>query len=619
MYIRKTVSKSKKNSKKRYYTYRLVESIRIGDKVKQQTLLNLGADFSLDQSHWSALSKRIDDILKGHPSLFELNQEIESLAQQYAAQLLSIKAAAVPISSDAPVIYDSVDLESLEHLDPRSIGSESMLYGTIKKLKLDEALESLGFSALQQRTAMGLLIAKAAAPSSEAAALTWLQESSGAGELFGADFSKVSLNSIYRTGDLLFKHKSFLEQYLYTTQMSHFDCEETITLYDLTNTYFEGEAKAAPKAKRGRSKEKRSDAPLVTLAVVLDGSGFVKHSEIFEGNVSEPGTLKEMLDALRSPKGDERDKSTLLDTPQDAPIIVMDAGIASQENIDYVKEKGYRYIVVSRKRQKQFDTTQAVSVKEDKNGTAIVRAQRVVNENGEVELYCHSLPREAKERAMQERTQTLFTEQLDALKEGLFKPRRLKRYEKVLEKIGRLKERHSDIAPYYDIEVIKDKNSDNAIDILYEAKEEIDHKSAMNGIYCLRTNADTLDEETLWGTYVTLTDLEAVFRSLKSELGLRPIYHQKQSRIDAHLFITLLAYSLVHTIRYRLKAKGVHDSWETIRKKMRSQIRVTSRLQLQDGRTVHIRNSSLPGEKQKEIYNALGLTHKPGKATRVYV
>ena len=619
MYIRKTVSKSKKNSKKKYYTYRLVESIRIGDKVKQQTLLNLGSSFNLDQSHWSTLSKRIDDILKGHPSLFEPDREIEVLAQQYAAQLLSLKAAAVPGSGGASVAYESVDLDTLEHLDPRSIGGESLLYETIKRLKLGEALESLGLSSLQQRTVMGLLIAKAVAPSSEAAALTWLQQSSGAGELFGADFTKVSLNSIYRAGDLIKKHKSFLEQYLYRTQMCHFGCEETITLYDLTNTYFEGEAKAAPKAKRGRSKEKRSDAPLVTLAVVLDGSGFVKHSEIFAGNVSEPQTLEAMLNALQSPKEHKEDKNTLLDTLHSAPIIVMDAGIASQANIDYVKEKGYRYIVVSRKREKQFDTDKAVNVKEDKNGTAIVRAQRVVNESGEIELYCHSLPREAKEHAMQERTQTLFVEQLAALKEGLSKPRRLKRYEKVLEKIGRLKECHSDIAPYYTIEVIKDTHSDNAIDILYEAKEAIDHKSAMNGIYCLRTNADTLDEETLWRTYVTLTDLEAVFRSLKSELGLRPIYHQKQSRIDAHLFITLLAYALVHTIRYQLKAKGIDDSWDTIRKKMGSQTRVTTRLQCEDGRTVHIRKSSLPGEKQKEIYNVLGLSHKPGKTTRVYV
>jgi len=144
MYIRKTISKSKKNPKKRYYTYRLVESIRIGEKVKQHTLLNLGADFSLDQSHWSTLSKRIDDILKGQPSLFELDQEIESLAQQYAAQLLSTKAAAGSTDGgDTSITYESVNLESLEHLDPKSIGGESLLYETIQKLKLNEALESV--------------------------------------------------------------------------------------------------------------------------------------------------------------------------------------------------------------------------------------------------------------------------------------------------------------------------------------------------------------------------------------------------------------------------------------------------------------------------------------------
>ena len=160
MYIRKTISKSKKNSKKKYYTYRLVESIRIRDKVKQHTLLNLGSNFSLGQSHWSALSKRIDDILKGYPSLFEPGKEVEALAQQYAAQLLSAKAATVSLGSNDTVAYDSVDLESLEHLDPKSIGGESLLYETIQSLKLNETLKSLRLSALQQRTVMGLLIAR---------------------------------------------------------------------------------------------------------------------------------------------------------------------------------------------------------------------------------------------------------------------------------------------------------------------------------------------------------------------------------------------------------------------------------------------------------------------------
>jgi hypothetical protein len=206
MYIRRTVSKSKKNSKKRYYTYRLVESVHIGRKVKQRTLLNLGADFSLDRSHWSTLSKRIEDILENRPSLFELDREIESLAQQYAAQLLSVKAASS--SDDSSIAYECVDLGSLEHLDPRSIGGESLLYESIQTLKLEKALSSLGFPTSQRHIAMGMLVAKALAPFSEAAALSWLRTSSGIGELIGTDFGKVSLNSLYRIDDLLLKHKA---------------------------------------------------------------------------------------------------------------------------------------------------------------------------------------------------------------------------------------------------------------------------------------------------------------------------------------------------------------------------------------------------------------------------
>jgi len=301
------------------------------------------------------------------------------------------------------------------------------------------------------------------------------------------------------------------------------------------------------------------------------------------------------------------------------PLIAMDAGIASEANITWLREQGYTYITVSRKKEKQFDGSKAVVVKQ-KEDDIIVRAQKVIDEESdEIELYCHSKPRAAKEAAMQLQRQTRFEEGLAYLKAGLSIPRRTKKYTKVLERVGRLKERYRAIARYYSIEVTKDPKSDDAKDLIYKEKKDMDHKSAMNGVYCLRTNDKQLDEATLWKTYTSLTDLEAVFRSLKSELGLRPIYHQKQSRVDGHLFITLLAYSIIHSIRYRLKAKGMHESWERIRDTMRAQVRVTTTLQCQDGRTVHIRKSSQLDEKQKELMDALRLKHSAGKVSRVYV
>ncbi len=444
----------------------------------------------MDQSLWSDLSKRIEDIIKGQSSLFSLDKETESLAQQYALQVLSSKAQTVEEGSDGATVYEAVDLDTLTHSNSKSIGVEHMLYEMIGELSLETKLSDMELTPMQFNAALGVIIAKAAAPDSEAASLQWLQEHSGTGELFGVDYTKMSLNSFYRISDTLLKHKKELEDFLYQRQKRLFGFEETITLYDLTNTYFEGGAAGVEKAARGRSKEKRSDAPLVTLALVLDGSGFVKRSEIFEGNISEPTTLKKMIKALTK---SERDQ-TILDLNK-KPLIAMDAGIASEENLTWLKEQGYEYIAVSRKQQMQFDESQSVIVKQ-KEDDVIVRVQKVINgESDEIELYCHSAPREAKEVAMQQQVQTRFLEELAYLKAGLSIKRRTKKYTKVIEKVGRLKERYSAIAQYYTIEVIKDPKSDNAAELIYKEKKDIENKSAMNGVYCLRTNNKQLDDK----------------------------------------------------------------------------------------------------------------------------
>lgn len=614
MYIRKTVSKSKKDQNQKYYTYRLVESVRIGKKVKQNTLLNLGADFSVDQSLWSDLSKRIEDIIKGQSSLFSLDAKTESLAQQYALQILSSRSKKVEEESDSDILYEAVNLDTMTHSNVKTVGVEHLLYEMMRELKLDEKLDTLDLTPMQFNAALGVIIAKATAPDSEAASLKWLQDHSAAGELFDADYTKMSLSTFYRISDRLLAHKKELEDFLYQGQKELFGFEETITLYDLTNTYFEGSATGVDKAARGRSKEKRTDAPLITLALVLDGSGFVKRSEIFKGNISEPKTLQQMIKALTK----KESETNILDVAK-KPLIAMDAGIASEENLTWLKEHGYEYIAVSRKHEKQFDESKAVVVKQKKDDV-IVRVQKVINEaSDEIELYCHSVPREAKEEAMQKQVQTRFEEELAYLKEGLGIKRRTKKYTKVIEKVGRLKERYKAISGYYTIEVTKDPKSGNAIELIYKEKKDINNKSAMNGIYCLRTNNKQLDEATLWRTYTSLTDLEAVFRSLKSELGLRPVYHQKQSRVDGHIFITLLAYSIIHSIRYRLKSKGIHYSWDSIRKVMSSQVRITTTLQCKDGRTVHIRKSSQLNEKQQVLMDAMSFKHTAGEVTKVYI
>lgn len=317
-----------------------------------------------------------------------------------------------------------MDLNSLEALRSRTVGGEHLLLEALHLLDLDKKLKELGFSRPQLTAALGSIIGRACRPGSERATHDWLQNFSALGELISYDFGKISLSRMYEVTDKLLKHKTALEEHLAAQERSIFSLKETITLYDLTNTYFEGTAGENSLAARGRSKEKRSDCPLVTLAVVLEGQGFIKQSNVFEGNVSEAGTLATMLEEL------ERKHPPNCLFTKEKPTVVMDAGIATEENIQWLKDKGYPYLVVSRKRHREFDEEHAVFVKKDKQGT--VKAQKVVDEEtGEILLYCHSSRREKKERAINNRFAICFEQALEKLDNGLQKKGCVKKYRPV--------------------------------------------------------------------------------------------------------------------------------------------------------------------------------------------
>jgi transposase len=608
MFIRRTTVKSRRTGK-RYYTYRLVETYRTATGVRQRTLLNLGNRFEVPREQWSALAQRIEALLSGQLDLMPngLDPRWETIAQGYAAQL--IRARVEPTRKEGGegsgmADYQRIDISQVDLLQPRSVGVEAVALSALHQLGLDKKLHSLGFNTQQLPVAIGLIIGRMIKPASELATHAWLHNQSGLGELVGHDFSDTALTRLYRVSDQVLRHKDALESYLFEQQCDLFGLDETITFYDLTNTFFEGDARANSKARRGHSKEKCSDCPLVTLALVLDGNGFPKRSETFEGNVGEPATLAAMLERLSTCPG------------KPTATVVLDAGLATEENIAWLKKQGYHYLVVSRSSKKTFDENKATLIKGD--GKVCIRAQRVFDEaTGEVRLYCHSSEREEKERAIQRRFCERFEDELRQMAEGLTKKGCIKNYEKILIRIGRLKQRYSRVVRFYEIRVEKDKETDNAKAIYWSriTAEENTHL----GVYCLRTNEVHWNEQTLWRTYIMLTDLEAVFRALKSELGLRPVYHQKTGRLDAHLFISVLAYHLVHTLRLQLKAQGIHLSWESVRLQLEGQDRVTVILRRDDGKLYHIRKATRPESRQQVILDALGLSHYPGGTQKTLI
>ena len=620
MYIRRTTIKSRKNGEP-YYTYRLVESVRTSKGVRQRTLLNLGSKFSYPRESWPDLAKRIGEIISGQKQLFPPASDLEDAAQRYAALIIQSKNRADGIDGDSTTSpdYRNVDINTLEFMRPRSIGIEHVAYEALRQLQLDKKLQELGLNKPQLCTAIGTIIGRMIEPGSELATHYWLQHHTGLGELIGYNYENMKLTRIYQVSDILLKHKKELEQHLYERQRSIFQFEEPITLYDLTNTYFEGSGKYNDLAARGHSKEKRTDCPLVTLGLVLDSSGFPIRSKVFAGNASEPQILAEMIkDLKRSPFRQAESTELQQLFKQEKPTIVMDAGIATEDNINWLTKEQYHYLVVSRKHHREFSEKDAVVVKTDKNCT-VKAYKKTDDKTGEVELYCHSTRREDKERAIYNRFSIRFEEALDKLDSGLHKKGCVKKYDKVLLSLGRLKQKYSKAAKNYRIVVKKDKKTGNAVQIIREMKQAPNSKDSHPGVYCLRTNQNTWDESTLWRTYTMLTDLEAVFRSLKSELGLRPVFHQKAERVSGHLFITLLAYHLIHTIRCQLKMKNIHSSWSDLRKQLKGQDRITVSMNCQNGETVHIRKSTRPEPRQQVIYDALGLNHYPGRVMKKVV
>ena len=302
MFIRRTQTRSRVSGEP-YITHRLVQTARVGGAVKQTTLLNLGSHFDLPQQQWPALAGRIDDLLRGQSSLPDaaLSEVGETLAQRYAAQLIALRPSAASITAGAARAesvsgeadrYQEVDLDSLDLVRPRSVGVEHAALSAMRQCGLQDKLGALGLNRPQIAAAVGNIIGRMAHPGSELATHAWLQQRSALGELIGFDFEAMDLNRLYRASDALYKHREALQDHLFAQAQSIFGFGETVTLYDLTNIYFEGVAAGVSKAKRGHSKESRSDCPLVTLAMALDASGFPRRSRVFAGNASEPATLK---------------------------------------------------------------------------------------------------------------------------------------------------------------------------------------------------------------------------------------------------------------------------------------------------------------------------------------
>ena len=401
-----------------------------------------------------------------------------------------------------------------------------------------------------------------------------------------------------------------LEAHLRAQQARHFPYPRTILLYDLTNTHFEGEARGNAKAQRGHNKQGRSDCPQVVVGMVYDEQGFELAHRTFAGNQSDSTSLVTMVESLRQAAGYPATGELL---PAAQVMVIVDAGVATAANLKRLAQAQFHYLVNDTRRgrkkwQAEFAQDEAFAVLPGRADQPEVKV-RAVDRPGQGRLVlCKSQGRRAKELAIRSGAETRFLAGLEKLHARL-QQRRLTDAAKVQRALGKLLARATRVQRFYQVG-LKDPAQLRA-GLVWQRKDDLRAQDEqLLGCYVLRADRSELSAPQLWQFYVLLSRAEDGFAALKGTLGLRPNYHQLEGRVDAHIFLTVLAYQLLRFITYRLEQQGDHRDWPTLRRVLRTHCYATVSLPTRGGTVLHVRRPGRPEACQQQIYEKLGIDWK---------
>ena len=576
--------------------YRLVESYRNEfDRVCHKTLLNIGFWAEATREQKDKVVDHLNERYKNELGLFEeADEQVVEWVNRFWKEMIAKKTIDRTTMEEK---HRLVKVNTIKHKEAREIGTEWICANTWHQLKLTKLFEDLGWSEEKVQLAMTQVISRAVYSGSELATGKWIKENSAVCDITGYDVNKITKDKLYQSALDLYKHKRIIENHLSTTTNELFDLQDRIMLYDLTNTYFEGNKRHSQLAKYGRSKEKRSDAKLVVLAMVINIEGFIKYSAIHEGNYADTADIKTLIEKLSS------NTSTAA-----KPIVVMDAGIATEKNLATLTGQEYKYVVVSRAKIKDYQPVQ-----QGKETYLLTKSKKIIRLSlVQSEKYTDSFlkvesPAKAmKEQGIKNRLEQGYEEQLHLIKQSLSKPRGIKKADKVQQRIGRAKQKYPSIHHLYNITLDID-TATKIVKNLYWQKDMAKAQQANGklGVYFLRTNLADTDEALEWMIYNTIREIESTFRILKTDLDLRPIYYKNDTSTMAHLHLGLLAYWLVNTIRYKLKQSGINDDWKEIKRKASTQKSVLTTAQNSYDKMIQIKRCTEPTADLIQIHNAL--------------
>ncbi len=571
MYLRHTTRR--KDGKVHTY-WQLVRSVRVGSTVRQQTVAHLG---ELD-AHGRARAKALARTITGEaeqPDLFAPPDEP---------------------AETIPVRLNRVRLER-----GRTFGDVWLGWTLWRALRLDRVLEELfpdGREAVPWATmAAVLVLARLAEPSSELhIAEDWYRRTA-LEALRALPAALVNDDRLYRALDRLLAHKTALEQHLVRRLGELFALEYDLLLYDVTSVYFEGQAAQNPLAQRGHSRDHRPDCRQVCLALVVTREGRPVGYELFPGNRTDVTTVEEIVETMEARYGLAQ------------RIWVMDRGMTSEDNLAWLRETGRRYLVGTPKSELRKWARQIAEATDWQTVRAGVEAKPCVGPDGlETFVLVRSVERREKERAMHARFGRRIEEGLAAIGRRLARARRPLDRGRLERQVGRLLERNPRAAGRYVIEFVPDPAVPAGLRLTWTARPEWDDWARWSeGCYVLRSNIADWNPEDLWRTYMQLTEAEAAFRIHKSELALRPVWHQRADRVQAHILVCFLAYVLWKTLEQWQRRAGLGQSPRTILDELRRIQSTDVVLPTADGRELRLRCVVRPDKAQAALLDRLGL------------
>lgn len=579
---------------KTYTNHLLVESVATERGPRHRVICSLGSLGPAPKAQWLKLAHHLQESLGGQGSFLEHSAEEQALVQK--ATLAAKDPKKPNAGSDV-----NINLEEIEVQEARQAGAVHVGHQIWQRLGLDEILAAAGFGHNTRLLTQIMTLNRLIEPSSELAMREWVGRSA-LGDILKEDFAKLDEDRLYRNMDRLHGKRGPIEAALCAKEKSLFSLKESILLYDLTSTYFEGLCLSNPKAKRGYSRDKRPDCKQVVVGLVLDSEGFPKAHEIFAGNRSDSTTLADMLAVLQKRVGKTKDAT-----------VVVDRGMAKPENLATIQAAGYHWLVAAPQAERAcyFDQyeeqggwqeiVREVSPRNEGQHKVRVLVKPAHSPDGSQSIaLCWSEGRTQKDRAIRQNQEIRFVADTEKLAKRIALGR-LRSSAKIYEAIGRLKERYPRVARYYELAYDDQERQLSCLEDL-QLKQKAE---SLDGSYLLKSSRDDLSAEDIWRTYSLLTRVEAAFRAMKSPLCQRPIFHHLQRRVETHIFLCVLAYHLLVCIERAFLDQGIHTSWETLREQLSTHQIVTVRLPSTDGHVFTIRRDTRPEQIHRDIYRVL--------------